>query len=361
MNRWNDYDLLRLALIKKLNSQFRKEIVEKYQSFEDFFNSPNLSPQYAAFRETELFPETQIDEEAEKRLEICSKHDIEIVTIHDSKYPERLKEIAYPPSMLFVKGTLQAPDAIAVGMVGTRKATRYGKLTAERYAAAFSEKRLVVVSGLAYGIDTYSHMTCVSAKSPTYAVIASGIDKLGPSDAKEKARKIVDAGGAIISHFLPGISALPPYFLHRNRVIAGISSAVVIIESGYKGGALNTARHAAEESREVFAVPGNIGSEKSIGTNNLIKNGTAGITTQPEDILKAVGVDTNGSENKKKEIEFQNDTERKLYEALSLEPLHIDILPEKSGLEVNHILVTLLDMEFRGLVRQLPGKYYVLP
>jgi DNA processing protein len=214
---------------------------------------------------------------------------------------------------------------------------------------------------LAYGIDTYAHLACVEAKGITYAVIASGIDKLGPQDAKDKARKIIDNGGAVISHFHPGVPARPPYFLHRNRIIAGVSSAVFVVESGYKGGSLNTARHAAEESREVFAAPGNITSEKSIGTNKLIKYGTAQITTEPKDILEAIGLDSSKRVEKKKEIEFNNNEEKLIYEALSLEPIHIDAIPEKTGLEISQILVTLLELEFRGVVRQLPGKLYVLP
>ncbi len=358
---WSDTDLLKLSFIKKLNPQYQIEIAESYKDFDSFFNDENLDDKYSSFRQGELFPEEDIIERLEQHQEICEKHEIDMITIWDKRYPTLLKEISYPPMIIFVKGELQDADAIGVGIVGTRKCTQYGRLTAERYATELANNRIVIVSGLAYGIDTYAHFACMEAKGITYAVIASGIDKLGPQDAKDKARKIIDSGGAIISHFHPGVPARPPYFLHRNRIIAGISSAVLVVESGYKGGSLNTARHAAEESREVFAVPGNLSSEKSIGTNRLIKYGTAQITTKPKDILEAIGLDSTKQIEKKVEIEFNSDEEKSIYEALSLEPIHIDALPEKTGLDISQILVTLLDMEFRGVVRQLPGKYYVLP
>jgi DNA processing protein len=362
MTKWNETELLRLSMIKKLNSQHHREIAEQYENFDDFYNTEQLPEKYNFVRQDELFPEEDLDAKIETHYEICQKHDIQTISIWDPLYPIRLKQIAYPPMLIFVKGQLQEPDAIGVGIVGTRKCTRYGRLTAERYATALANNNVIVISGLAYGIDTYAHTACINAGGITYAVIACGIDKLGPADAKDKARKIIDAGGAIISHFHPGISPIPPYFLHRNRIIAGLSSAVFVVESGFKGGALNTARHAAEESREVFAAPGNIGAEKSIGTNRLIKYGTAEITTKPEDILKTIGVNIDDKDKKEKvNIEFYSEQEKNIYATLSFEPIHIDMIPEKTGLPITQVLVTLLEMEFRGIVRQLPGKLYVLP
>ena len=360
MTNWKKYDLIRLALVKKVSSKDKRMIIDKFDNYDSFIKSKDLPDSVKQAMQPELFDVDNISKLADTQLELCEKNKVQIYSIWDNEYPTLLKNISYPPNLIFVKGQLQKPDSVAISIVGTRKCTQYGRLTAERYAAYFAQKNIIVVSGLAYGIDSYAHRATVNNNGITYAVIASGIDKLSPSYAVEKAEKIIDSGGAIISHFFCGVTALPPYFLQRNRIISGISSAVLIVESAKRGGSLNTARYAAEESREVFAIPGNISSEKSVGTNLLIQSGTAYPTLKPQDLILQLGLEqTEDNDEEIKEIKHQSKEEEKIYKILNHEPIHIDIIAEKTNFEITTVLVTLLDMEFRSLVRQLPGKFYI--
>lgn len=361
-NSWNIFDLLKLTFYKGVNDNLIKRVVEDFASYDEFLNSKLPGSLAIKFRQEALFSkgdEHNID--AEKQLELIEKHQIKYTTIWDDEYPALLKQISYPPVILFYRGTLQNSNAAAVAVVGTRQYTGYGKITTELFTSHFARNNVVVVSGLARGIDTLAHMETVKNGGITYAVIASGIDKISPLSTKSNAEKIIDSGGAVISHFKCGKSALPPFFLQRNRIIAGIAKATLVVESGAIGGSLNTARHAFQESRELFAIPGRITSEKSHGTNSLIKENKAQLAVSPEQILEEIGIDNQNysileSQEKPK---LQNKSEEKIYNILSLEPIHIDDIPEKTDLDISEILVRLLEMEFKGIVKQLPGKYYI--
>lgn len=332
-------------------------ILESYDGFDKY--SSSYKPLTLGLGDNLTLTRDEIIASAENQLEICEKNAINIVTLFDEEYPNLLKQINQPPLLIFVKGVLQNADSVAIAIVGTRACTFYGRIAAESYAAHFARNNIVVVSGLAYGIDSYAHSATVKANGVTYAVIACGIDTNLPSEQAKKANKIIDSGGALISQFHCGISAFPSLFLQRNRIISGISTATVVIESGQSGGSLNTARFAGEESRDVFALPGNISSEKSKGTNELIKSGGAIITLKPEDVLEQLGlVQTSISFNEKKH-KFKSPEEQKVWDAIGMEPMHIDQIADKTELEISKLLVVLLDMEFSGLLRQLPGKNYI--
>lgn len=352
---WSDIDILKLSFLSKIKIAEQNFITGNYDNFAEFYSDINSNFHKDLFSESL----SEIEKNTENQLEIIEKERITLISRFNNHYPELLNEIKEPPLLLFVKGNLQAADSMAIAMVGTRRATRYGKLNAERFAQYFAQNNIIIVSGLAYGIDTYSHLSAVKAGGITYAVIASGIDKLGPSEAKSNAEKIIDSGGAIISNYHCGVSALPPYFLQRNRIIAGISKATLVVECGYKSGAMNTARNAFDESRDVFAIPGNITSEKSEGTNALIKQNKATLATSPEGMLKDLGFDEIKT-TVKQEIIFNDKNEKAIYQSISLEPIHIDEIAEKTELDSSIILVKLLELEFRGIIRQLPGKNYIL-
>lgn len=353
MNQWSNIDLIQLSFLNKIKKDEQDFIIHNFRNYEDFYNSDTFS--FTIFKEDK----NKIYDAANEQLLKCEQESVQVVNRYDSSYPELLNQIKEPPLLLFVKGKLQLPDSVAIAMVGTRKATRYGKLNAERFAEFFASNNILVVSGLAYGIDTFSHLSTIKAGGITYAVIASGIDKLGPSESKKNSEKIIESGGAIISNYHLGVSALPPYFLQRNRIIAGISKATLVIECGFKSGAMNTARNAFEENRDVFAIPGNITSEKSEGTNALIKQNKAMIALSPKGILDDLGLENNSAIDTMK-IEFSDDNEKKIYNTLNLEPIHVDEISEKTNLEMSIILVKLLELEFKGLIRQLPGKFYIL-
>lgn len=358
---WNISDLLTLTMIKGITSNSIRAIVEKFNSLERFLESSEIR-KYPKLQEDffNIFDKYQF--EAEECLEECSKNKIRITSIWDDDYPALLKNISYPPLLLYVKGTVQPPDAICIALVGTRNSTVYGKLIAERFAEYFAANEIVVVSGLAHGIDTYAHNATVRSQGITYAVVASGINQISPSISKKNAERIVDSGGCIISEYKCGYVANLGSFPQRNRIIAGISRAVVVVESGAKGGSLITARLAANESREVFAIPGNINSEKSDGTNMLIRTNAASLVTSPAQVLEDLGLsslDIMKKSSFQRDISFSHPNEELIYKNLSFEPIHIDKIIEESGIEVSDGLVRLLELEFRGIIKQLPGKYYV--
>lgn len=362
-NNWKIDDLIKLSFYQKLSPSLIKHIVEKYSSYNDFAEAELPDNLNLLINQGELFTRKQIkpDIEAKKQIEICENNNYKICTIWDSHYPKFLKEIHQSPVFFFYKGNLQNSNTEAISIVGTRKCSSYGKINTRRFSSFFASRGVIVVSGLAYGIDTEAHFGALEAGGITYAVIASGLDKLGPQTAQKNAEKIVDSGGAIISTYRCGVKALPPFFLQRNRIISGLSVATLVVESKIKGGSLNTAKFARDQDREVFALPGNITSENSAGTNALIANGLAKLAFDPEALYNELNFKTyrSYSINDLPELKFANDSEKIIYNALNFEPLHIDELSEKVDIDVSQILVSLLNMEFSGSIKQLPGKYYI--
>jgi DNA processing protein len=256
---------------------------------------------------------------------------------------------------------LQANDSKSISIVGTRAATTYGKLATEKFVEQFVRYNLVIVSGLARGIDTKVHIETIKNKGITYAIVASGLDCIKPAISNKNAEKIVESGGAIISEYPCGTKALPGYFPQRNRIISGISVATLVIESADKGGSLITAKFAFDQGRDVFAVPGNIFSEKSAGTNSLIAANIAAIAKSPDYVITELGI-ADGREiemfKKEKEQTLEKD-EKSIIDLLNHEPRHIDDIADKADADINTVLVTLLKLEFKGLITQLPGKYYI--
>jgi DNA processing protein len=361
-NKWSLENVLALSFIRGINVNIQKQSIEKYQSLDHMMES-ELPPALAAkLSQGDLFssPVKPAETAAKSQLEICASENVDIITIWDDEYPSILRQIAYPPVVIYTKGGLQPPETISIAIVGTRRCTTYGRLTAEHFAKNFARAGVIVTSGLAYGIDTASHIAAIEAGGASYAIIASGIDSISPSISRRNSEKIIEAGGAIISEYPCGTKARPGYFPQRNRIISGVSVATLVVESAAKGGALITANFAFDQQREVFAVPGNISAERSAGTNKLIQKQIASIALEPEEILEELGL--SAADNKKEgqtEIRFSNKTEKMIYDNLNLEPVHIDELAEKTGLDMPEILTRLLNLEFEGLARQLPGKYYI--
>lgn len=362
MNIWNNNDLLRLYLQKSIPATLHRKILERYSNYDTMVNSENDSFLNYSLKQNHLFDTyDDINEKTEEQLELCEKNEVRIVSFFDDEYPALLKRITHPPVLLFVKGNLQKSDTVAIAMVGTRRNSLYGKLMAQKFADVFAGHNVIIVSGLANGIDTISQMQAVKSGGITYSVIACGIDKLSPQTAVKNAKKIIDKGGAIISHYPCGVSALPPYFLQRNRIIAGISNATLVIESGFRGGSLNTAKHCIQEGRELFAIPGNLTSDKSNGTNKLIRENLAHTVLSPEMLLEDIGVEISGNNKliKDEKVKFDDKREQIIYDMINYEPLHVDDIADKSELDISDVLVKLLELEFKGFVRQLPGKNYI--
>jgi DNA processing protein len=358
---WTIEEILTLSYYRGINTINLKELVENSDSLPVLLNSSVFSKYASKLKQNSIFENTtsNITDLVNRQLDICSQKNYKIISYWDERYPLLLKEIPYSPILLFVWGDLQPADSASISIVGTRKCTNYGKLTTEDFATCFVRNSIIISSGLAYGIDTFAHLSTSRAKGITYAVIASGLDEISPMISHKNAEKIVDGGGAIISEYKCGTIAKPGYFPQRNRIISGISKATLVIESGLKGGALITARFALDQNREVFAVPGNIHSEKSQGTNALIKKNIATLALSPEALLIDLGFAQLDLGKESKANQFSSKEEEIIFNSLDHEPRHIDELMETANMDISELLVSLLNMEFNGLVRQLPGKYYI--
>lgn len=278
---------------------------------------------------------------------------------HNKKYPKLLKEIFKPP-VLYIRGNFQKTDKHSLAIVGTRTPTHYGKQVAEKFTYELAQAGFTIVSGLAMGIDALVHKTALQAKGRTIAVLGSGIDdkSLYPQENKKLAQKI-EKSGAVISEYPVGTSGRPGYFPQRNRIISGISLGVLIIEAGFKSGALITARCAIDQNREVFCVPGSILSEKSVGPNNLIKLG-AKLVTRIEDILEELNLTQSLKLFETKKIIGDNAEEKKILKFINYEPVHIDELIKQTKLNTAIINATLSIMEIKNKIKNMGGGNYVL-
>lgn len=360
---WLPEDVLTLYYIRGVNSALIKSVIDKYESLDAILESripPELS---MAISQTELFGNSleAARDKAFDQMDLCDKFGVDMVTLWDSTYPALLKEIPLPPVVLFVKGKLQDRASIAVSMVGKRECTSYGSSIAKQYANFFAKSNLIVVSGLAKGVDSISHEATIEAAGITYAVIASGIDKISPRYAAGLADRIEKSGGAVISEYPCGTIARLPYFPQRNRIISGISKATVVIESATKGGSLITAKFAFEQFREVYAVPGNITSPESMGCNNLIKNNVAKAVQSPDEILIDLGIESGAEPSSPLQFKPKPElsgNEALVYDTLNSKAMHVDELAIKSGLDISELSVLLLNMEFKGLLKSLPGNHY---
>ncbi len=297
----------------------------------------------------------QIDLQAEwARIEALGA---QVLTWADPDYPERLLEIDSPPPVLYLRGRLVPQDRWAVAVVGTRRPTPYGVSVARELAAALAASGVTVVSGMARGIDGVAHRAALEAGGRTLAVLGSGLDQVYPPEHRGLADRIAGAG-AVLSDYPLGTRPEPKNFPPRNRLISGLSLAVVVVEAGQGSGALITADFAAEQGREVFAVPGSIHSPASRGTNRLIEAGARPML-HPEQVLEALNLDALARQESVEENLPEDETERRLLQAMSGDPIHVDELTVRTGLSVDQVSATLALLELKGRVRQVGGMHYV--
>lgn len=294
----------------------------------------------------------------------AERSEIKLVCISDKDYPENLKRIFDTPVLLYYKGKLSETDKYSLSIVGTRNPTEYGKYNCEKFTDELSGLNIPIISGFARGIDTIVHKTCIKNKRLNYAVFGCGADVIYPYENKRLYSEVIECG-AVISEYPLGAKPDKVNFPRRNRIISGISIGTIVVESGIKGGALLTAEIAVDQDREVFAFPGNISSKQSEGTNELIKRGQAKLITNIEDILTELEVKLKPI--LKKEYTAKTDvltlnlseSENKIYSVLDYDPVHIDTINELTDLTISDCLVNLLTLEFKSLVRQVPGKYFM--
>ncbi len=297
----------------------------------------------------------------QQELEKLERLRIRVLTLKDKDYPDLLKELINAPPVLYIAGTFKKEeDRFALGIVGTRKVSSYGRQVTEQFARELAEGKVTVVSGLAHGIDTIAHTATLDAGGRTLAVLASGLDTIYPADNLGLARRIVESGqGALVTEFPLGIKPDGRNFPARNRIISGLSLGILVTEAPKQSGALITANFALEQGRDVFGVPNSIYSPGSVGVNKLIQDG-AHLVTNVQDILMVLNLFL-----VPQHIEIQaalpdNSEERTLLALLSHDPLHIDELIRLSGLPTTIVSSTLMVMELKGMIRQFGGMQYVL-
>jgi len=304
---------------------------------------------------------------AEKEVAAIRRIGCRIVTCTEPEYPQSLLQIYDPPALLYVRGDASILNAPSISIVGTRRPTVYGTQIAERMGRDLAKRGLVVVSGLARGVDALAHNGVTAVGGRAIGVLGTGIDVCYPKENRKLFEKVLEKG-AILSELPTGSHPAPENFPVRNRIIAGMPLGVLIVEGKQYSGSLITARLAMEFGREVFGVPGNVTQEMSFAPNQLIKQG-AKLVTGAEDVIeelptpvRAVLLAAEAVASEQLNLlaaEGLSDAEKRIYELLSTEePRHIDDLLETTGLNSSEVLATLFELEMKGIVRQLPGKQF---
>jgi DNA processing protein len=360
-----DRTALWVALNLVLSDSLRaaQKVVSRFPSLEDIFRVGPSDLVALGLEEDKAheLASTALVDNADRLIAGLKKKGRFILTIDDGAYPQRLREIFDPPFVLYGEGNPDVLDEPSVAVVGARRPSPFGRVVAERLARDLAACGLVVVSGLAAGIDSLAHWGALQAGN-TVAVLGSGLDKIYPRENKGLFRKIIEEG-AVISEFPPEMPPLGFHFPLRNRVISGLALGVVVVEATRRSGSLITARLALEQDREVMAVPGNITSELSQGANWLIKSGAKLVETWA-DVVEELPSPLRErclacGEDGKKTMPDMSPEEKKIYDGLKMDELtHIDELVEARDVSVSEILAILLNLELKGLVRQAPGKFF---
>ena len=361
------HGLLKLSQVPGVGSNRLRSLVSHFKSASAVFNAsprelikvPGIEDRTALsivrFKDGGRFADEQLNQ--------LKKSGGRIVTFWDTEYPEQLKRIYDPPPYLYMLGGFAREDKFSIAIVGTRSPSNYGKLLAEKFTSELAALGLTIVSGLARGIDTITHTSALKSGSRTLAVIGSGIDLIYPPENKKLAERIASQG-ALLSEFEMGAKPDAEHFHRRNRIISGISQGTLVIETDVDGGAMITARVALDQNREVFAIPGPITEKRSAGCNVLIKRGEAKLVQTIDDILDELSSKLRPILKMSEKHERTRATEltlfeKKIYDALEEETLHIDAIATRATVTTSDALVQLLSLEFKGLVKQLPGKMFV--
>jgi len=308
-------------------------------------------------RTTDAIVSNRIRLDPESLMNRCAERGIRALLWEDSEYPLRLKELPTPPPVLYVRGVLQEADNLAVAVVGTRKTTAYGREVTRMFASLLAANGITVVSGMARGIDSEAHNAALERHGRTLAVFGCGVDVVYPPEHGRLARRIEESG-ALISDYPPGTPPDAVNFPPRNRIIAGLAVATLVVEAGEESGALLTASYAADYGRDVFAVPGSVLSESSRGCNRLIANG-AHPAISPDELLCALDLNRIVPSIQMRMAIPDSPVEAKILDALSSEPLHIDLLRAKVNLPVEEVSGALAMMELKGMVRPVGGMQYI--
>jgi len=352
-----------LNLVLAENLKASKNIVDHFSDLADAFKarSGELTALGIKKEEEQALTSPKLLDQASREIERLERKKYSILTLYDADYPEYLREIFDPPLVLYCAGKVETLKEPAVSIVGARKPSAYGRSVAEKLARDLAARGIVIVSGMARGIDSLAHWGALEG-GKTVAVLGSGLENIYPQENRSLFQKIIDKG-AVVSEF-PLKS--PPHGFHfpvRNRIISGLSLALVVVEASKRSGSLISARLALEQNREVMAVPGNITSELSQGTNWLIKTG-AKLVESWEDVAEELPPPLreellSQKEEVKEEPASMSPQEKKVFDLIKPDSLiHIDALVERTEFSVSEVLSILLNLELRGLIVQRPGKHF---
>jgi len=354
--------LLRLCSIPGIGSGRMRNLISILGSVQAVLDAPmqKLIRVPGIERATAIKIKKEVDPDfVERQLRFISEHHIKIISYWDKEYPPRLKKIYDPPALLFVKGEFSEEDNLAIGIVGTRMPSHYGRVITEQFSRELAGNKFTIVSGLARGVDPIAHQAVLKSGGRTIAVLGSGLVQVYPPENKLLSEKIARQG-VLVSEYPVGTKPDAGNFPRRNRIISGMSLGILITEAGMKSGALITAFQALEQNREVFAVPGPINSGKSTGTNQLLKEG-ATLVQGTGDILRELGGQLNKDiPAREKEVPQLKGVEKEIYQLLSDQPRHIDELVLQTKKTSPEILSVLLTLELLGYVKQLQGKHFIM-
>ena len=359
-------DALRLSLTRGLGpiaqTRLRNRLGSAGEVFrasrEELLSVEGIGPKLASAIERQRNSDQAVEE-----LNSCEQLGVDLLRLEDKNYPDGLREIPDPPQLLYVRGSLTDSDRLGIGIVGSRRCTLYGRQQAERFARDLSLAGITVISGLARGIDACAHRGAMEANGRTIAVLGTGVGHIYPAEHGPLSEEVI-ANGAIISEACLRQAPVPGLFPQRNRIISGLSQGVLIVEAARNSGALHTARHALEQGRNVFVVPGRLDSAASEGCHDLVRDG-AQLVRHVDDILETLGPLTQPTispEGKTvltpRELNL-NEQERELLDLIPLEPGTVDEVLRSSDIDDARVLATLTVLEMKRLIRRLPGGYVV--
>ena len=356
------YYWLSLRMIKGVGNSTFLSLMEIFGSPEKVFEANKKELIDAGIKEDLAHRITERDflSDPEEELNKVNKIGARIITFHDKEYPELLREIDYPPVLLYAMGKRIPEDQFCISIVGSRNPTQYGIRMAQDFSYRLARMGFGIVSGMARGIDTCAHKGALKAGGYTIAVLGTGIDWIYPKENKGLFQNIREHG-TIITEFPMGSPPEAKNFPLRNRIISGISKGVLVVEAAKRSGSLITASFALNQGREVFAIPGSVESLRSKGTHYLIKQG-AKLVEDVYDIIEEFGIDWEEKEigQQKKEHIRLDSREKRIYECLSEYPVSVDEIIRKTDMDASEVLSNLLKMELKGIVTQLPGKMFVI-
>ena len=359
----NDIYMLWLStLVHKIGSRKLNFLLNSFGTAKDIYNAPTEALQEAMPQAHFAFNTITTNrslEVIEKCLQAMEGLGIRYLARNHTNFPRLLKEIPDPPVGIFYIGTLPTDQEATVAIIGSRKCSEYGLLTARLLAKPLAEAGVVVVSGMARGVDSMAHRGALQGGGQTIAVLGCGVDICYPKENKDLRGEIINSG-CVLSEYAPGVRPTPAFFPARNRIISGLSRGIVVTEASLKSGTLITVDQAQDQGREVLAVPGNISSRLSQGTNQLIRDGAFPVASH-EDILSILKIKPKG-ENAQKEKTTKvtlAPEEKQVYDRLSLAPISFDTLAEVTEINIGMLHLVCTQLELKGLAKKLPGARYI--